>query len=68
MFKHNLGLAALFVIVCSIIFLLTYIPLIAIWSVNTLFSMTIPYTLDTWMASTFLCVLFAGNRASTTKN
>lgn len=29
-------------------------PLLAIWSVNTLFGLTIPYTLKTWFAAFWL--------------
>jgi len=35
-------------------------PLAAIWSVNTLFSMTIPYTFDTWCASLILSGVVSG--------
>jgi hypothetical protein len=41
-----------------ILFLLIATPLATIWSLNTLFPvLTIPYTLETWLASFFL---FAG--------
>jgi len=41
-----------------ILFLFLAAPLATIWSLNTLFPvLTIPYTLETWLASFFL---FAG--------
>lgn len=35
-------------------------PLASIWSVNTLFSMTIPYTFDTWCAALILGSVVSG--------
>lgn len=33
-------------------------PLLIIWSVNTLFALTIPYTLETWSAVVLLQMFF----------
>ncbi len=33
-------------------------PLLTIWAVNTLFSLTIPYTLETWSAVVLLQIFF----------
>lgn len=42
-----------FIISIAIIF-----PLLTIWAVNTLFSLTIPYTLETWSAVVLLQIFF----------
>lgn len=34
--------------------LIIFGPLISIWSINTLFGLTIPYTLKTWFATLWL--------------
>ena len=50
-------------IVALIIFALLMLwlgPIAAIWSVNTLFSMAIPYTFDTWCASLILSAAVSG--------
>jgi len=36
-------------------------PFLTIWSVNTLFSLTIPYTLETWSAVCLLGIFFRGD-------
>jgi hypothetical protein len=37
-------------------------PLFAIWALNTLFSLSIPYTLESWAASMVLCSVIRGNK------
>ena len=40
-------------------------PLVTIWSINTLFTLTIPYTLETWGAVVWLTMVTFGNVVST---
>jgi hypothetical protein len=44
------------------IILVLIMPLFAIWALNTLFSLSIPYTLETWVASVILCSAIRGNK------
>lgn len=44
---------ALFVIV-FVAAIIVFGPLASIWAINTLFNLTIPYTLETWAASLIL--------------
>jgi hypothetical protein len=37
-------------------------PWLAIWALNTLFSLSIPYTLQSWAASVVLCSVIRGNK------
>lgn len=37
-------------------------PLAFIWSLNVLFSLTIPFTISTWVASFVLIVLFGAGK------
>jgi hypothetical protein len=41
-------------IILLVIFLLIFWPLAAIWSLNTLFGLTIPFTFWNWLAVTVL--------------
>jgi hypothetical protein len=43
----------------------TLAPLATIWSINTLFTLTIPYTLETWGAVVWLTMVTFGNVVST---
>jgi len=43
-------------------------PLATIWSINTLFTLTIPYTLETWGAVVWLTMVTFGNVVSTIKS
>jgi hypothetical protein len=52
-------IALLFVVL--IIALIIVMPLAGIWSLNLLFKLTIPYSLNTWLASFVLIVIFRGN-------
>jgi hypothetical protein len=43
-------------------------PLVTIWSLNTLFNLNIPYTFDTFIATTWLfSSLYMANRSSKNK-
>lgn len=48
------GCIAIIIGVVVVLAILWGVPLLSIWSLNTLFSLTIPYTLKTWGASLFL--------------
>jgi hypothetical protein len=52
-------LGALIILVAS--------PMASIWAINTLFSLTIPFTLQTWLAATWLTILLVGTKANTGK-
>ena len=43
-------------------------PLATIWSINTLFTLTIPYTLETWGAVVWLTMVTFGNVVSTIRD
>jgi hypothetical protein len=43
-------------------------PLITIWSLNTIFSMSIAYTIETWFATVWLIMVTFGNLATTIKS
>ena len=43
-------------------------PLVTIWSLNTLFSLTIPYTVATWFATVWLSLVTFGNVVSAVRN
>jgi hypothetical protein len=42
-------------------------PFAAIWSLNTLFALTIPFTFDTWCAAVVLSGIVSGNNFVTFK-
>jgi hypothetical protein len=42
-------------------------PLITIWSLNTIFSLSIAYELETWFATVWLLMVTFGSLASTIK-
>jgi len=44
------------------------VPLILIWSLNTLFSLNIDYTWQTWIAAAMLIVFFGPKYSSNTKS
>lgn len=48
------------------ILLIIFGPFLSIWAVNTLFGLTIPFTLKTWFAALILGGLVSG-RASSSK-
>ena len=52
-----------FVIAC-----ITLGPLATIWSINTLFVLTIPYTIETWGAVVWLTMVTFGNVVSTIRD
>jgi len=53
-----------FLIALAIVFVIGFIifyPIAVIWSLNTLFGLTIPYTFSTWCATMILVGVFAAN-------
>jgi hypothetical protein len=42
------------IIAVIVIAIVVLMPFATIWSINTLFGLTIPFTLDTWLASLIL--------------
>jgi hypothetical protein len=48
------------------VFLLIISPFVTIWSLNTLFTLTIEYTIWTWLAMVWLSLVTFGNIASAT--
>jgi hypothetical protein len=50
-------LILIFAFACLVIWLA---PLACIWSVNTLFATTIPYTFDTWVSAFILSSVVSG--------
>jgi hypothetical protein len=51
-----------------IIAALTFGPLATIWSLNTLFALTIPYSFETWCAMVWLSMVTFGNVVKTIKS
>ena len=41
---------------------LIFVPIVLIWSLNTLFPLSIPLTFKTWMAAQFISILVWGYR------
>jgi hypothetical protein len=41
--------------------IIVFMPLAAIWSLNTLFTLTIPYSFDTWLAAFVLSAVISGS-------
>ena len=54
-------------IVGFILLLIVIMPYAAIWSLNTLFALTIPFTFDTWCAAVVLSGIVSGNHFVTFK-
>jgi hypothetical protein len=46
----KIKIASTALLILAIISLITFMPLAAIWALNTLFTLTIPYTFWTWLA------------------
>lgn len=44
-------------IVLIAILVIVFFPFVTIWSLNTLFSLDIPYTLSTWFATVWITLL-----------
>ena len=55
------------VIIVIVIACIVFVPLAGIWALNTLFGMTIAYTLKTWLAALLLSGIVGGTYNSTRK-
>lgn len=55
------GTAFLFLI-CVWVFLLIFAPILAIWSLNTLFGLGIGYSIKTWFAMMILTMAFGNTK------
>ncbi len=55
---------AAFLIIGIVGLVIAFGPLLSIWSVNTLFGLTIPFTLKTWFAALVLGGLVYGRTSS----
>jgi len=42
---------------------ITFVPLLLIWSLNTLFALSLPYTWATWFATLVLAVALSGRKS-----
>jgi hypothetical protein len=47
-----------------VILAVALVPIFTIWSLNAVFTLTIPVTLKTWLSALWLCLVFAGIRHS----
>ena len=52
--KYNVGLGSFMAILVVALAMIVAIPLVSIWSFNTLFAMDIEYTAWTWLAMFWL--------------
>jgi len=59
--------AAVWIFVIAIL-LIIFAPFLSIWAVNTLFGLTIPFTLKTWFAALVLGGLVSGRASSGSSN
>ena len=60
--KYKVGTATFMLILALAIFLVVIGPILAIWSLNTLFPvLAIPYTVWTWLAVVVLVAFFRAN-------
>lgn len=48
-------------IIAFAVLIFILMPYAAIWALNTLFSLTIPFTFDTWCAAVILSGVVSGN-------
>jgi hypothetical protein len=60
MTKYTLGILPFIFIISFVILVIVFAPIAGIWSLNTLFGLTIPVTFDTWLAAFFLSAVFGG--------
>lgn len=56
-FDNAISTAGAAAVIVTLITVAILFPLLVIWSLNILFSMTIPYTLETWSAVVILQIL-----------
>ena len=58
--KYNVGLGSFMAILVVALAMIVAIPLVSIWSFNTLFAMDIEYTAWTWLAMFWLQAMLTG--------
>ena len=58
--NKTIGILPFIFIISFVILVIIFAPIAGIWSLNTLFGLTIPVTFDTWMAAFFLSAVFGG--------
>lgn len=58
----------MFWIIALVILVILFGPLLAIWSLNTLFGIGIAYTLSTWFAALVLTGLVGGTTISSSRS
>jgi hypothetical protein len=66
----NLSVSSILLIIGLVLLLVGIVilgPIVVIWSINTLFSLHIPYTLQTWAASAILSSVVSGGLVSRSK-
>ncbi len=54
-------------LVLVVILAIIFVPLLAIWSLNTLFLLAIPYTIKTWAAALALSAMIGGSTGGSSK-
>ena len=59
--KYNVGLGSFMAILVVALAMIVAIPLVSIWSFNTLFTMGIEYTAWTWLAMFWLQAVLTGS-------
>ena len=59
--KYNVGLGSFMAILVVALAMIVAIPLVSIWSFNTLFAMDIEYTAWTWLAMFWLQAMLTGS-------
>ena len=54
-------------VVAFVLILLAFVPLVLIWSLNTLFTLAIPTTIDTYLAAWALTAIFRLSTSNVSK-
>jgi hypothetical protein len=49
------------IVICCML-IIVFMPLAIIWALNTLFALSIAYTIKTWLAIFVICFVFNGNK------
>ena len=58
MMKYIMGIGGVGIGIAIIIAIALFMPLLYIWSLNTLFGLSIAYSLETWSATVLLQMFF----------
>jgi hypothetical protein len=62
--KEIIGSLPVFVLVLFVIGLIVFMPFLIIWSINTLFTLGIPYAFKTWLAVSILVFVFGSSNST----